>query len=86
MPVLTTVGQWELILNLKLSQIYIKQGLVKKRAYKEVIQRNVMIETNVMQEGKLANTDWSIVSDWNTLDALDCSQSSANGGTKKYMI
>lgn len=40
MPVLTKVGQWELILNLKLSQIYIKQGLVKERAYKEVIQQN----------------------------------------------
>lgn len=40
MPVLTKVGQSELILNLKLSQIYIKQGLVKERAYKEVIQQN----------------------------------------------
>lgn len=66
MPVLTKVGQWEVILNLKLSQIYIKQGLVKKRAYKEVIQQNVMIKTNVMQEGKIANMYWSIVSDWNT--------------------
>ena len=66
MPVLTKVGQWEVILNLKLSQIYIKQGLVKKHAYKEVIQQNVMIKTNVMQEGKIANMYWSIVSDWNT--------------------